>query len=180
MHMTLLQELGGREAVELVVAAFYERVLTDPLLRRYFRGVQMSRLYKSQADFFCAALGQPGAYQGRDLRSLHAGMSIGDTEFDAVAMHLTAALAECGVGQAHIERVIALIAPLRGDVVTRREQPRTSLRDDFYNQPMAAATCPVHATARRAQAWVWSLVALALILAALAGFIVWQGGPPSL
>ena len=30
---TLLEELGGREAVELVVAAFYDRVLADDLGR---------------------------------------------------------------------------------------------------------------------------------------------------
>jgi hemoglobin len=96
---TLLQELGGREAVEMVVAAFYERVMTDPLLAKYFRGVQMSRLYKNQADFFCAALGEPDAYRGRDMRSLHAGMNIGDAEFDAVAVHLSNALADCGGGQ---------------------------------------------------------------------------------
>src|SRR4051794_9846339 len=114
---TLLQELGGRESVELVVAAFYERVLADPLLKPYFRGVQMSRLYKNQADFFCAAFGQPDAYKGRDLRSLHAGMNIGDEEFDAVAVHLQDALAECGVDKPKIDTVVSMIAPLRSDLV---------------------------------------------------------------
>lgn len=176
MEKTLLAELGGREAVEMVVAAFYERVLNDPLLKGYFRGVQMTRLYARQADFFCAALGQPDAYKGRDMRSLHAGMNIGDAEFDAVAMHLTAALDECGVGRAHIDQVIALIAPLRSDIVTRKPAP--TLRDQFYGQQMAqAATCPVHLVTGRASAWVWSLVALALILAAVAGVLVWQGVP---
>jgi hemoglobin len=97
MQTTLLQEIGGREAVELVVAAFYDRVMADPMLAKYFRGVQMSKLYKNQADFFCAALGEPDAYKGRDMRTVHAGMNIGDAEFDAVAVHLTNALAECGV-----------------------------------------------------------------------------------
>ena len=158
---TLLQELGGREAVELVVASFYEKVMADPLLEGFFRGVQMSRLYKNQADFFCAALGQPDAYRGRDMRSLHAGMNIGDAEFDAVAVHLTNALTECGVGKGHVDQVIGLIAPLRGDVVTR---------------PAAApVSCPMH-VATRASAWVWSLVALALVLATVAGLVVWQGG----
>lgn len=174
MQTTLLEELGGRGAVEMVVAAFYERVLNDPLLRGYFRGVQLSRLYARQADFFCAALGQPDAYRGRDMRTLHAGLDIGDVEFDAVAAHLAAALTECGVGQAHVDQVVGLIAPLRADIVTRRPAP--TLRDQFYNKPMkAAATCPVHVS--HAKAWVWSLVMLALILAAVAGFMVWQGTP---
>ncbi len=170
MTKTLLQELGGRDAVELVVAAFYEKVMSDPLLKGYFRGVQMSRLYQSQIDFFCAALGEPDAYGGRDLRTVHAGMNISDTEFNATAMHLTQALAECGVGQPHIDRVIALIAPLRSDVVTQGITAKIPVA------PELAASCPMHAAKAGAATWVWSLVALAFILAAVAGVVVWQGG----
>jgi hemoglobin len=171
MTMTLLQELGGRDAVELVVAAFYEKVMSDPLLKGYFRGVQMSRLYKNQTDFFCAALGEPDAYRGRDMRTVHAGMNISDTEFNAVAVHLTHALAECGVGQPHIDRVIGLIAPLRSDVVTQGSTAKIPVGA----QP-AASACPMHAAKAGATTWVWSLVALALILAAVAGVVVWQSG----
>jgi hemoglobin len=171
---TLLQQLGGRDAVELVVAAFYERVLADPLLRGYFRGVQMSRLYKNQADFFCAALGQPDAYQGRDMRTLHAGMNIGDEEFDAVAVHLQDALAECGVDRPKIDTVLSLIAPLRADVVTRKPAPKKSLlRDEFFAPVARAAVCPMKA-ARSVLHWVLPLVALAVMLAALAGLLRWH------
>src|SRR6185369_18077508 len=103
--MTLLDELGGRDAVEMVVAAFYERVLTDPLLAHYFQGVQMTRLYAHQADFFCAVLGNQDCYRGRDMRTIHAGMNISDEEFDAVAMHLSSALGDCGAGQEQIDAV---------------------------------------------------------------------------
>ena len=167
---TLLQEIGGRDAVEVVVAAFYERVMADPLLVGYFRGVQMSRLYKNQTDFFCAALGDPEAYRGRDMRSVHAGMNIGDEEFDAVAVHLSNALADCGVGQPHIDTIIGLIAPLRGEVVTRKAAPKVSLRDEFFKPVAQAASCPMHA-ARSAARWVWPLVALAAFLAALVGLL---------
>jgi len=170
---TLLQELGGREAVELVVAAFYERVLADPLLKPYFRGVQMSRLYKNQADFFCAALGQPDAYKGRDMRSLHAGMNIGDEEFDAVAVHLQDALAECGVDRPKIDTVVSLIAPLRGDIVTRPAMKKISLRDEFFAPVMQAAQCPMKA-ASSALRWVLPLVAIAAMLAAFLGLVRWH------
>lgn len=104
-----------------------------------FGGVQMSRLYKNQADFFCAALGQPDAYRGRDMRSVHAGMNIGDEESDAVAVHLQDALAECGVDKPNIDTVVSLIAPLRADVVTRKAEPkRSALRHEFF-APVAQA-----------------------------------------
>jgi hemoglobin len=169
---TLLEELGGRPAVELVVAAFYEKVLTDPMLKGYFRGVQMSRLYKNQADFFCAALGQPEAYRGRDMRTTHAGMNIGDAEFDAVAGHLIQALAECGVDKPHIDQVVGLIAPLRADVVTR---PKPAVVAHPKKMAASPAVCPVHAPST--SGWVWSLVVVAVIIvAAMAGVVMWQGG----
>jgi len=170
---TLLQELGGREAVEMVVAAFYERVMADPLLKPYFRGVQMSRLYKNQADFFCAALGQPDAYRGRDMRSLHAGMNIGDEEFDAVAVHLQDALADCGVDRPKIDTVVSLIAPLRGEIVTRQAEKRISLRDEFFAPVMQAAQCPMKA-ASSALRWVLPLVAIAAMLAVFLGLVRWH------
>lgn len=167
---TLLQQLGGRPAVEMVVAAFYERVLNDPLLKGYFRGVQMSRLYKNQADFFCAALGDPEAYRGRDMRTVHAGMNIGDAEFDAVAVHLSNALADGGVGKPEIDTVVSLIAPLRGDIVTKKAEPRVSLRDEFFAPVAQVAQCPMKA-ARSALRWVLPLVALAVMIAALVGLV---------
>jgi hemoglobin len=187
---TLLEELGGRPAIELVVASFYEKVLADPLLKGYFRGVQMSKLYKNQADFFCAALGQPDAYRGRDMRTVHAGMNIGDAEFDAVAGHLVQTLTEMGVDQEKINQVVSLIAPLRSEIVTRPPEPQSVTWPKAVTVPggapghvkggpgaSAAGVCPVHAAPGGASGWVWSLVALAVILvAAVAGIVVWQGG----
>jgi hemoglobin len=167
--MTLLNQLGGREAVEMVVAAFYERVLADPLLKHYFRGVQMSRLYAHQADFFCAVLGNQDCYRGRDMRTIHAGMNISDAEFDAVAMHLSTALAECGAGQAQIDAVIGLVAPLRKDVVTRPAAPALTPMQREFLKP--AATCPL-SRVKAAFPWRSLVLAIVLIVAALAGAIV--------
>lgn len=174
---TLLERLGGREAVEMVVAGFYEKVLSDPLLKGYFRGVQMSRLYKNQADFFCAAFGDTQAYRGRDMRSLHAGMDIGDAEFDAVAAHLSATLAEAGVGESEVDEVISLIAPLRRDIVTRPSLPKVTMQHQFYSTPSSG--CPMHAARTPSSSrWTWPLFALALIMAAVVGVAFWKGVLP--
>lgn len=175
---TLLEQLGGREAIELVVAGFYERVLSDSLLKPYFRGVQMSRLYKNQADYFCMALGDdPSVYRGRDMRSLHAGMNIGDAEFDAVANHLAATLAEVEVPPALIEAVLGRIAPLRPEIVTRTASPRVTMQQLFYSVPAAkgaaAATCPLHG-AQQLSRWLWPLFTLALLAMLVTGIVVWR------
>jgi hemoglobin len=165
MTMTLLQQVGGRDAVEMVVAAFYELVLADPLLRPYFRGVRMRPLMASQTDFFCAVLGDEPCYRGRDMRTVHTGMNISDAEFDAVAAHLVAALEACGVPLRLTNEIVSLVAPLRQDIVTRAPEP-SPLKKSFY-----APTCPINraaATVRRAFPWTWALLGLAALLAVLA------------
>jgi hemoglobin len=121
--MSLLDEIGGRDAVEVVVAGFYERVLADERLKPFFRGVSMARLQAMQVDVFCAVLaGRPQDYRGRDVRTAHAGLRIADADFDAVATHLVATLHAAGVADALIERVVGLVAPLRGEIVDRSAQ----------------------------------------------------------
>lgn len=116
---TLLEEIGGHAAVELVVADFYERVLADLRLARYFRGVQMSRLQQLQTDFFCHLLDPAYPYRGRDMRTLHQGMQISNADFDAVAGHLTASLHGAGVPAGHVTTIIGVVASFRDQIVER-------------------------------------------------------------
>ncbi len=124
--MTLLQELGGRDAVEAVVATFYEKVLADPRLAPFFRNVSMSRMHAHQVDFFCAVLGGADLYRGRNMVAAHAGMDITDAHFDAVAGHLVATLEQLGVPEAARAKVIALVAPLRSQIVNQRSGLRAA------------------------------------------------------
>jgi hemoglobin len=117
--MTLLEEIGGRDAVECVVSDFYDRVLADSRLARFFRGVSMSRLHMHQIDFLCAALGGGDIYRGRDMASVHASMGITDGEFDLVVGYLGDSLLAADVSVGCIMRIVALLAPLRAQIVDR-------------------------------------------------------------
>ena len=117
MSFTLLSELGGRDAIEAVVALFYERVLGDPEVAPFFRGVSMTRLQQLQTDLFCSVLG--GApWKGRDLRAAHADLRIHDDHFDRIATHLQAALEAAQVSDPYIRRILDLVGTLRPQIVT--------------------------------------------------------------
>lgn len=116
---SLYQELGGADALEAVIAEFYRRVLADPTLAPFFRGVQMTRQHQRQVQFFTQLLGGPRCYEGRDMRAAHAGLGITDAHFGSVAGHLVGTLKELGVSQAHIDRVVALVAPFHDDIVEK-------------------------------------------------------------
>ena len=115
--MTLYEAIGGQPAVMAAVDGFYQRVLADPMLARYFEHVPLQRLRGHQAAFFAMALKGPDNYRGRSMREAHAGMGIIDAEFDRVAMHLIDTLAELGVPQPLIEQIVGQVAPLRAEIV---------------------------------------------------------------
>lgn len=121
--MSIYDEIGGAAAVRVAVDQFYDRVLADPRLCRYFAGVDLRRLRGHQRAFLAAALGGPDLYAGRDLAGAHAHLHIDDGAFDAVVEHLAGTLAHLGVPAGTIGVIAERIAPLRSAIVTRAAEP---------------------------------------------------------
>jgi hemoglobin len=117
--VSIFEAIGGEPALAAVVDDFYVRVLADPQLAGYFAGSNMPKLKGRQIEFFAAALGGPDFYQGASMRDAHAGRGISQADFDKVAFHLTAALAEAGVPGETIAQIAAAVTPLAGDIVSR-------------------------------------------------------------
>ena len=111
-------QIGGHEALEAVVAAFYGRVLADDELAGFFTGTNMARLKGKQVEFFAAALGGPEPYTGAPMRQVHQGRGITSHHFTLVAVHLADTLAAAGVPDPTIEQILAAISPLRDDIAT--------------------------------------------------------------
>lgn len=115
---TLYDKLGGLKAVTIVVEEFYERVLADAELKGYFAGVDMETQTKSQISFISMALGGPNEYDGPPMVEAHEGMGITEHHFSLVASHLVDALRWAGVDDAEINEVVAIVGPLKSQIVT--------------------------------------------------------------
>ncbi|HWG02270.1 MAG TPA: group 1 truncated hemoglobin [Trebonia sp.] len=111
--------IGGEPALTAVVDDFYVRVMADPQLAPFFAGVNMNKLKGRQVEFFAAALGGPDVYEGGSMRDVHVGRGISQADFDKVAHHLSGALADAGVDDETVTRIIGAIAPLSDDIVAR-------------------------------------------------------------
>ncbi len=98
---------------------FYARVLSDAQLAGFFAGANMPKLKGRQVEFFAAALGGPGLYQGASMRQVHAGRGISQADFDKVAFHLAGSLADAGVPGELVTKIAAAIIPLADDIVSR-------------------------------------------------------------
>ncbi|MGZ5377839.1 MAG: group I truncated hemoglobin [Mycobacterium sp.] len=115
---TIFSQIGGYEALEVVVADFYDRVLADGELAGFFTGTNMARLKGKQVEFFAAALGGPEPYNGAPMRQVHQGRGITMHHFALVANHLAASLGAAGVPAETVDEILAAITPLSTDIAT--------------------------------------------------------------
>jgi len=122
--MSSYESIGGESAVRAAVDDFYARLLADRQLAAFFTGTDLRRLKAHQRAFIAAAVGGPDIFAGRDMASAHAGLGIGDVDFDAVVGHLVGTLTGLGVPEDTIEQIGGALAPLRDDIVTT---PRAEL-----------------------------------------------------
>jgi hemoglobin len=116
--ISIFEAIGGEPALTAVVDDFYVRVLADPQLAGFFAGTSMPKLKGRQVEFFAAALGGPDFYTGTSMRQAHAGRGISQADFDKVAFHLTAALADAGVPGETVAQIAAAVTPLAQDIVS--------------------------------------------------------------
>ncbi|KZS76686.1 hemin receptor [Mycobacterium kansasii] len=116
--ITIYDQIGGYQAIEVVVEDFYARVLADDQLAGFFTGTNMSRLKGKQTEFFAAALGGPEPYTGAPMKQVHQGRGITMHHFTLVAGHLGDALAAAGVPAETITEILKTISPLAADVAS--------------------------------------------------------------
>jgi hemoglobin len=117
---SLYKRLGGYDALAAVTDDFIGRLATDPKLARFFAGHSTDSLHRIRqlvVDQLCAATGGPCYYIGRDMKTAHAGMHIGEAEWDASVADLNATLDTFKVPAKEHMEVVAAIAGLKKDIV---------------------------------------------------------------
>ena len=120
VSLSLYDRIGGAAAVTAAVDVFYDKVLSDYRINRFFEGIDMSALAVKQKAFFTLAFGGPNTYTGQDLRSAHAGlvkMGLGNDHFNVVMEHLGATMQELNVPAELIAEAAALAESTRNDVL---------------------------------------------------------------
>ncbi len=118
MKTTIHDQIGGEPALTAIVEELYARLLADPDLLSWFAGRDLARLKAHQRALVTVALGGTSEeYSGRMMHPAHAGLAITDEAFDKVLDHLSAVLADAGVAAATTAKILAILRPLRTDVV---------------------------------------------------------------
>jgi hemoglobin len=116
---TLFDDLGGSDGVARIVADSMSLWLADPRIRRTFADTNTERLKGRIVEQLCQLAGGGCAYRGRDMAAAHKGLHLDTRQFDAMAEDMEIAMERLDVSFWTQDRLIALIAPMRRDVVTR-------------------------------------------------------------
>lgn len=112
----LYDRLGGEAAIEQVVTEFYDRVLADDTVSRYFAGIDMTRQREHMKTFIVFAAGGEKHYTGKSMRMAHEHLGITSAHFDTVLHHMRSALLHCGVGEELIQELSQKIIPLKSEI----------------------------------------------------------------
>lgn len=115
----LVAAFGGREGIAQIAARTVDMAQADPRIADIFASHDMVRLKRTLGEQFCYLLGAGCDYTGRDMRSAHAEMGVTKSDMNALVENLQAAMREAGVPFAAQNRLLAKLAPMSKDVVTR-------------------------------------------------------------
>jgi len=119
---SLYQRLGGYDSLAVLTDDFVGRLTRDRALSRYFSGVSdesKGRVRQLLLDQLCAASGGPCIYPGRDMKTTHQGLGIGEREWAVTIGHLIASLDKYKVGPKEKDEVLQWVSRLKRDIVER-------------------------------------------------------------
>jgi hemoglobin len=119
---SLYSRLGGKPAITAVVDDFVGNVAADKRINKFFANTDIPRLKRLLVEQICAGSGGPCRYTGRDMKSSHRGLGIGNSDFDALVQDLAKSLNKFKVPAREQKELVALLAPLRKDIVERKHR----------------------------------------------------------
>jgi len=116
---TLYDSMGGEPALRTAVEHFADLVQTDDRINFTFAEADMSKFKKLIFEQLCNLSGGPCKYTGRDMRTSHVKLNINNAEFNALAEDLYIALDRAGIPYRLQNKLMALLAPMQHDIVTK-------------------------------------------------------------
>lgn len=116
---TLYERMGGEPVVSAVVGDLIDQAASEPRLKRSFAKVGLKRLKQSLARQICEISGGGCAYEGDSMHDVHAGLGITQAEFYGLVELLRRDLRAHGVALRERNELLALLAPMKRDIVER-------------------------------------------------------------
>ena len=116
---SLYRALGEEPGIVRIVEGMLLGSARDPRIARHFRDIDIERLREKLIEQLCFESGGPCVYPGDSMEESHKGMRLTPSDFNALVEHLQDAMEAEGVPTPAQNRLLARLAPMRGQVIDR-------------------------------------------------------------
>jgi hemoglobin len=113
----LFERMGGAPVLHAAVDRFTDIVIADDRINFTFAETDLNKFKQLLYEQLCSLAGGPCRYSGRTMAESHAKLDITTAEFNALAEDLYIALKRSGVPYRLQNKLLALLAPLKRDIV---------------------------------------------------------------
>jgi hemoglobin len=113
------QGLGGQPGIKNIVTTLVQLIQADPRIKESFSDSDMKNVAKRLEEQFCMLSGGPCKYEGEPMKESHGGLKVTNAQFNALAEDLQIAMERHGVSSAVQNKLVARLAPMQRDIVTR-------------------------------------------------------------
>lgn len=116
---SLYRSLGEKAGIALIVDDFVNRMVADQRIAAMFKNTKLPNLKEQLADQFCWLSGGPCKYEGDAMKPVHKDLGITKANFNAVVEMLQLSMDGRGVPFREQNRLLALLAPMNRDIITK-------------------------------------------------------------
>lgn len=113
----LYQDLGGQSGIETIVDNLLDNIAADDRIFPLFKETKIDHFRAMLIEQFCNLSGGPCAYTGETMEKSHGGMHITEAQFNALVEDLYRAMEKAHTPGSAQNRLVALLAPMRPQVI---------------------------------------------------------------
>jgi len=116
---SLYGDLGQKDGIAKIVDAATTNFLADTRISATFGDTNISRFKGLLVSQLCVVAGGPCEYKGQSMHDAHKGLHLTNADFNALVEDLQRGMDTAGVPFRVQNRLLARLAPMHQDVVTR-------------------------------------------------------------
>ncbi|WP_373873649.1 group I truncated hemoglobin [Pseudomonas rhodesiae] len=114
---SLYRDLGAMPGITRIVEGMLLNIARDDRIVERFRRIDIQRLRNKLIEQFCVEAGGPCTYTGDSMAESHKGQNVSRSDFNALVEDLIKAMDSEGIPVPTQNRLLARLAPMRGDVI---------------------------------------------------------------
>jgi len=114
---SLYDRIGGAPVMTAIADSFIARFADDTRVAPTFAKTDIPKFRTHLIEQFCMLTGGGCTYTGRDMKSVHEGMHLTESQFNAIVEDLQDAMATQRIPIELQNEFIARLAPLRPDII---------------------------------------------------------------